>query len=267
MLRYTIRLLRPIWYHGIVGIKSNGDLASNGEYFQVTLRKLENLQRFMDSHKTTPQQQYDSTTHRHEMQSTHTLLESHTVFIGRAVALLRLLSLMSDSVVRALSSDKDLYKDLRQLDFASLCSSTAHNEFLRKFLVSIMRGQDVKTQHMEHYIAEHLFTLEENRTHQGMRVLEHALNEKNQNRKTDLVKRGFKALEADISRVDLAQVLPLFIKNSFAGAAFKMCQLKGYHASEHNTKTECYNLCIEIVEGVIFTLFKKTCKHDTAKML
>lgn len=31
-----------------------------------------------------------------------------------------------------------------------------------------------------------------------MRMLEHALNEKNQNRKTDLVKRGFKALEADI---------------------------------------------------------------------
>ena len=62
------------------------------------------------------------------------------VFIGRAVALLRLMSLTSDSVVKAMSSDKAINKDLRQLDFASLCSSTAHNEFLRKFLIAIMKG-------------------------------------------------------------------------------------------------------------------------------
>jgi hypothetical protein len=44
-------------------------------------------------------------------------------------------------------------------------------------------------------------------------MLEHALTEPNPSRKQDFVKKGFKALESDICKVDLSYVLPLLIKN------------------------------------------------------
>ena len=92
------------------------------------------------------------------------LLESIITFIKRALALLRLLSLVNEESLQAISSeDNDLLTSTKELVFSDLCSQTTFNDYLRRIINIVLR--DPKMHNLEAAVSESLFTQDENRMH------------------------------------------------------------------------------------------------------